>query len=59
MILQAHTEPETAAGVVLALLPRVGGDVVLEEAGVTPLDRRGARFFGAAKDVELRIIFSV
>ena len=43
-------KPQRAASVVLALLPGVGGDVVLEQARVATLDRRRPRFLGAATD---------
>ena len=43
-------EPERAARVVLALLPCVGGDVVLEQAGVATLDRRRPRFLRAVRN---------
>ena len=43
-------EPDRAARVVLALLPGVCGDVVLEQARVATLDRRWPRFLRAATD---------
>ena len=43
-------EPERAACVVLALLPGVGGDVVLEQARVATLNRPWPRFLGATTD---------
>ena len=47
---QVQFEPERASRVVLALLPGVGGDVVLEQAGVATLDRRRPRFLRAAAE---------
>ena len=46
----------TGGGVVLALLPRVGRDVVLEEAGVAALDRRRPRLLRTAKVQEMSFI---